>query len=318
MDDAKACVAARYSDDSGETWSEDRILSTPEEHNALNIMSVSLLRMLNGDLGLFYLIRHGWHNTRLHLRRSADEGITWGEPVCCVPGLGYYVTNNDRVVRLASGRLVIPAGFHKMRGSSTTEWDSFSEKAITYFYLSDDDGATWRESRDFCALPIQRSNSGLQEPGVIELKNGDLWAWARTDIGHQYEMFSSDGGETWGLPAPSVFTSAYSPLSMKRIPSSGHLLAVWNPIPNYLTRQLEKESSVRAPLLAAISKDDGKTWGQYFAVEFEEDRGGYCYIAIHFTDDAVFLSYCAGEPEDGICLARTKIRKIMLSEVDES
>ena len=61
--------------------------------------------------------------------------------------------------------------------------------------------------------------------------------------------------------------------------------------------------------------DEGKTWKNYFAVETEEDRGGYCYTAIHFTDDAVLLAYCAGVPEDGSLLARLKIRKILVSEL---
>lgn len=314
-DDAVASIAARYSDDGGDTWSDDHIIAEPEEYGALNIMSVSLLRMSNGDIGLFYVIRYGWHDARLHLRRSSDEGKTWSEPVCCIPSPGYYVTNNDRVVRLSNNRLIIPAALHKMRGESTTDWKSFDRRGIVHFFLSDDDGATWREAKQFCAIPVPGSASGLQEPGVIELRNGVLWAWSRTDMGRQYEMFSTDMGETWSLPVPSQFTSPNSSLSMKRFPHNGHLLAVWNPIPNYQTRRLEKHSWGRTPLVGAISADEGNTWESFFTVQSEEDRGGYCYTAIHFTRDAVLLAYCAGEPEDDSCLARLRMKKIMLSEL---
>nr|WP_246358875.1 sialidase family protein [Paenibacillus phytorum] len=160
-----------------------------------------------------------------------------------------------------------------------------------------------------------QSMSGLQEPGLIELKEDVLWAWARTDLGRQYEMFSADGGETWSTPIPSRFTSPNSSLSMKRIPGSGFLLAVWNPIPNYETRVLEKHSWGRTPMIGAISKDNGQTWEGNFAVEREEDHGGYCYTAIHFTEDSVLLAYCAGEPEDVICLSRLRVRKIPLSSI---
>ncbi|GAA3406463.1 sialidase family protein [Paenibacillus hodogayensis] len=314
-DDAKAYIAARYSADGGDTWTGEEIIATPEEHDALNIMSVSLLRLGNGDIGLFYVLRYGWHDTRLHVRRSSDEGSTWGEPVCCVPGKGYYVTNNDRVVRLSTGRLVVPCGFHRMKTSSETEWGSFDGRSIAYFFLSDDDGRTWREARNFCAIGMPNTGSGLQEPGLIELANGTLWGWARTDLGRQYEMFSHDGGESWSNPVPSQFTSPCSPLSMKRDPDSGDLLAVWNPIPTYNTRPVDKHSWGRTPLIGAISKDDGRTWGRHFAVEREEDRNGCCYVAIHFTGRAVLLAYCAGEAEDGICLARLKIRKIAASQL---
>lgn len=315
-DTAKAGLAARYSGDQGDTWSDDEWLVKPEEHDARNIMSVSLLRMQNGDIGLFYLIRYGFQDMRLHVRRSPDEGKSWGKTVCCVPGTGYYVTNNDRVVRLSSGRLIIPAAYHKMRTDDGAHWSAFDSRGITHFFISDDDGATWREASNSCALPAPRAKRGLLEPGVIELKSGVLWAWARTDMGCQYEMFSFDEGETWSLPAPSVFTSPDSPLSMKRMPG-GQLLAVWNPIPNYMSRANAKHTAGRTPLIGAISADEGKTWGSYFALEREEeDLGGYCYTAIHFTgDDTLLLAYCAGEAEDVSCLSRLRIRKIKLTDL---
>jgi hypothetical protein len=66
--------------------------------------------------------------------------------------------------------------------------------------------------------------------------------------------------------------------------------------------------------VGAISKDEGKTWGEPFLIE-DDDNAGYCYIAIHFTDDALLLAYCAGDEKDKICLARLRIRKIALAEI---
>jgi sialidase-1 len=313
-DDAAAAIAKCYSSDRGETWSQRQIIVMPDEHKVRNIMSVSLLRMKNGDIGLFYLIRYGWHDMRLHLRRSSDEGETWGEPICCINAPGYFVTNNDRVVRLSSGRLIIPAARHnKLRDSEagSRQWDS---KAVSYFYYSDDDGYTWNEARNFTALNSFHTASGLQEPGVVELKNGVLWAWARTDLGTQYEMFSIDSGESWTSPEPSVFTSPCSPLSMKRIPKNGYLFAVWNPIPNYQTRAIVRGSGGRTPLVAAVSKDEGKTWDNFVIVEDDPDAG-YCYTAIYFIDDAVLLAYCAGSADDGTCLARLNLIITLLLQI---
>ncbi|TNJ66202.1 exo-alpha-sialidase [Paenibacillus hemerocallicola] len=314
-DNAKACIAVRFSSDEGGSWTGDEIIARPEDHDAINIMSVSLLRLGNGDIGLFYLLRFGWHDMRLHLRRSADEGTTWGDPVCCVQGKGYYVTNNDRVIRLASGRLVVPAALHRVKSNEESDWGQFDSRGITFFFLSDDDGATWREARNYCSIGVPNTRSDMQEPGVIELHDGVLWGWARTDLGCQYETYSHDGGVSWSTPVPSQFSSPCSPLSMKRNPDNGHLLAVWNPIPAYNTRRLEKHSWGRTPLIGAISKDEGKTWERHFAVEREEDGNGCCYVAIHFTGSSVFLAYCAGEAEDDICLTRLKIRKMDLAEL---
>ena len=312
-DHAKARLATRVSADGGETWSADTFIAIPREEEAMNVMSVSLLRLGNGDLGLFYLLRFSWHELRMWLRRSSDEGTTWSEPVNCMPAGGYYVVNNDRVVRLASGRIVIPAARHPARAdrneASAVDW-----RAIATFFLSDDDGRTWRESAGYVTLPVVHTRSGLQEPGVVELPDGRLWAWARTDLSRQYEMFSSDGGETWTLASPSRFTSPNSPLSIKRLPQSERFLAVWNPAPAFETRALKPPGGDRTPLVIAVGGGAGGKWTTARIIDgIEDPTGGYCYTAIHFTKDAVLLAYCAGGAADKSRLARTRMRKIPLA-----
>ncbi|MBP1989461.1 sialidase family protein [Paenibacillus eucommiae] len=316
-DYACAMVAKRYSEDRGDSWSDSELIASPAEYGALNIMSVSLLRLGSGDIGLFYLIRQGWHDTRLHLRRSSDEGNTWGDAVCCMPGPGYYTVNNDRVIQLSDGRLLVPSAYYRMQGHSTVDLDSLNFRALLTFFFSDDDGRTWRESSSPHTLPAARSETGCQEPGVIELANGSLWAWIRTDMGCQYETYSADRGETWSIPTPSLFTSPPSPLSMKRIPVSNELMAVWNPIPLYRTRVYERHAGGRSPLVLSVSSDEGKTWGAELAIETEEDAG-FCYTAIHFVDDSLLLAYAAGNAKERFCLRRLRMRKIKLKQLLET
>lgn len=312
-DAAKARLAVRQSKDSGDTWSDDTLIVTPEEDDVMNVMSVSLLRFGNGDIGLFYLLRRSWHDLRMYCRRSTDEGATWGAPIRCMDAAGYCVVNNDRIVRLASGRIVIPAAWHRSLAdrneSSAVDW-----RGVATFFLSDDDGRTWRQAPGLCTLPVVHTRSGLQEPGVIELGNGTLWGWARTDLGRQYEFFSHDNGETWSLPAPSRFTSPNSPLSMKRVPGSDRLLAIWNPGPNYESRPMQRIGGDRTPLLVATGKNATGAWSRGALLEGNENvDAGYCYTAIHFTSDAVLLAYCAGGTEDKSRLARLRIRKLPIT-----
>jgi hypothetical protein len=314
-DHAKARLAARVSRDGGATWSEDAFLATPREDAARNVMSVSLLRLGGGELGLFYLLRFGWHDMKMWIRRSADDGRTWGEPAPCMPSSGYYVVNNDRVVRLASGRLIIPAARHPARAdrdeAAAVDW-----RGIATFFLSDDDGRTWRESAGFATLPSAHTRSGLQEPGVVELPDGRIWAWARTDLGRQYELFSSDGGETWTVPAPSRFTSPNSPLSLKPVPGSDRFLAIWNPAPAYETRALAAPGGDRTPLVLATGPGPAGRWTPARILEGpEEPSAGYCYTAIHFTATHVLLAYCAGREGDGNRLARLRVRMMPRSEL---
>lgn len=313
-DAARARLALRTSSDEGETWSADTFIVTPEEDQVMNVMSVSLLRHANGDLGMFYLLRRSWHDMRMVCRRSTDEGRTWSAPVVCMPSAGYYVVNNDRVIRLASGRLLIPAALHRAiadrNESSAVDW-----RGVAEFFLSDDDGRTWRRAPGYGTLPVAHTRSGLQEPGVIELAPGQLWSWARTDLGRQYEMFSLDHGETWSVPAPSRFTSPNSPLSMKRVPGSDRLLAIWNPGPAFETRPVRRIGGDRTPLVLATGQAPAGAWTRAVILDGDDPAvdAGYCYTAIHFTKDAVLLAYCAGNEADRSRLARLRIAKVALT-----
>ncbi|HCN06526.1 MAG TPA: hypothetical protein DIT01_01235 [Lentisphaeria bacterium] len=195
-DYGRATIAARYSADGGRTWSsKDRLLVRNE--GRMNVMSVSLLRLQDGHIALFYLCKNGISDNLPYMRISADEGESWGNPVRCIGSSGYYVVNNDRVVQLRSGRLIMPAAYHRTRSTDgTPRSEQHDPRALTMYFHSDDVGRTWHESNDCWSLPI-RSESGLQEPGVVELKQGRLYGWARTDTGYQWELRSRDRGDTW-------------------------------------------------------------------------------------------------------------------------
>lgn len=333
-DDAPCCIAARYSSDGGETWSaDDRILFTREQFGVKNIMSVSLLRMQDGAVGLVFILKASWDNTRAHLFLSYDEGETWTETgICMIPPRGYYVTNNDRVIRTDTGRLIAPGNLHRMmndvdfaalareeqgRNGSTMELARFDGRGIAYFFLSDDDGKTWREAECCCYPPSNKLKSGLQETGCIQLKNGVLLAFFRTSAGVHYQSWSFDDGERWTDPEPSCFTGPCSPLSIKRL-HDGRLLAVWNPTPDHQARDKSNDGGWggRTPLVCALSSDEGKSWTKEGFLEDGSEDAGYCYTAIHPMEDGVLLAYCAGRREEGGCLNRLRIRKLPLSALD--
>ena len=310
-DHAYADLCLMRSRDGGMTFDEGRVILTCEGEEGVNMMSPSLLRMENGDVGLFYLVRMTYTITRIYLRRSADGGRSWGERVLCSPQDDFFVVNNDRVVCLAGGRILIPVASHR---AGPGYFDGRSE---AMFLLSDDDGRSWRMASGKCTLPQARHcSSGLQEPGAAELKNGVLWGWARTELGRQYEMFSLDGGDSWTAAQPSRFTSPNSPLCMKR-GNDGRLYAVWNPIPEYNGRKkVDYFTGGRTPLVIASSGDDGRTFSEPVAFEWDEESG-YCYCAIYFTEDALLLAYCAGGRQERSCLVKTRIRRVEKAELEK-
>lgn len=327
-DAAPSEIVTRISSDGGCTWSRDDRLLIPRG-DAENIMSVSLLRLgLGQGLGqasrrialLVSQKRHlgaGMSCTPL-LHFSEDEMETLSPPSEVIPRQEYHVVNNDRMIQLASGRLVIPVSQHRVG------IQRFSNPGLIFFLLSDDEGQTWQESRSsfYRCFP---DGHGWQEPGAIQLKDGRLWAWMRTGwsgnerCGRQWQTFSSDEGLTWSEPEESSFVSPYSPLSIKRNPLTGDLLAVWNdhsgrfPTPSYdiPDHPGARWGIHRTPLVCAFSHDDGETWTRHTLLEGSPNHG-FCYTAIHFVEDAVLLAYCAGPTATSQVLDHLRIRRLSL------
>lgn len=294
-DHARAHLAGRFSADGGRTWTADDVVVVPNE-GTMNVMSASLLRLRSGAIALFYLRKNSLFDCRPVMRTSTDEAKTWSAPIEVVgeKQMGYYVLNNDRVVQLASGRLVAPVSRHGVPGQ---KW---SGRGVLMCFLSDDEGKTWRRSRTELSGKTAKAHVTLQEPGVVELKDGRLMMWARTTAGSQYQCYSTDGGDTWSAIEPSGIVSPCSPASIERIPKTGDLLLVWNDHRGIDAARRGK----RTPFSVAISRDEGRTWEKRKTLE--NDPGGwYCYTAIECVGDRVVLGHCAGQQKtDGLNLTQ--------------
>lgn len=318
QDDAPADLVGIRSDDEGESWGEPQLLVRARDFGIQNVMSPSLLRMADQSIGLFYLRKVSPFSNELWLARSQDEGQHFSSHSRCTlhHGDGLYVINNHRVQRLRSGRILLPLAYHR----TTRLQDgsrAFDSRAVAVFLCSDDDGHSFREYRDTVSLPLPQSESGLQEPGVIELHDRLLWGYARTDMMYQYEFFSFDQGEGWTAAQPSRFTSPLSPMLIARQPDTGHLFAFFNPIPNYLGRGAPRATGGRTPLVLSRSRDNGLSFEPSLIIE-DDPAHGYCYPAHFFTrDGGLLLSYCSGTERHGFCLARTTVSRIDLSSLPD-
>jgi sialidase-1 len=289
-DHAAAHLAGRYSDDGGLTWTKEDVTILPNE-GGYNIMSVSLLRLQDRRLALFYLRKNSLVDCRPQLRISADEGKSWSDPTEVITEpVGYYVMNNDRAIQTRTGRLVCPVALHNAPDYAKPDWDG---KLMCY--LSDDGGRSWRRSKSVMkGVKPDGRRVTYQEPGVVELRDGRLLMFIRTREGSQYLSWSVDGGETWTAPAASDIKSPTSPATIERIPGTGNLLMVWNDhsaIPDDLRGK-------RTPLAVAVSKDDGKTWSKRRLLE-DDPNGWFCYTAMYFDGDRVLLGHCAEDRRKG-------------------
>lgn len=326
-DHSIARLATCYSYDEGESWSKPELLLEKEE-NVLNIMSVSLIRMDNGDIGMFYL-ENGVHKNNIIcmpiFRYSRDEGKTWSEAIRCTEKYGFYVVNNDRVIKLKNGRILAPMAYH---GGNRVTPDAGEIK----FAYSDDCGRSWTVTDTKIRSPYMDPTQ-FQEPGVFEFDDGRIWAYCRTAYGHQYQSFSSDNGKTWSAPVPNFyFTSPDSPMHVKRV--KDYVLAIFNPIGYSCVNEGVElwRSPKRTPYVCAISRDGGKSFDSTnksfcdggfddfikSCVYLEDDlNNSYCYPAVIETKDGFLVAYYHSNGSE-LCLNCTKIIKVTFDELENA
>ena len=87
------------------------------------------------------------------------------------------------------------------------------------------------------------------------------------ELGRFYQSFSKDGGISWTVPQPVALAASYAPPMLVRIPSTDHVLLIWN--------QASGEEILaglsRHRLSTAISEDNGLTWGHFRNLESLDD-----------------------------------------------
>lgn len=307
-DDSPAKLVQRRSKDGGLTWSE-RMPFLDRPAGVCNLMSVSLLRMDDGRLGCVYILKTTPSADEIMFMTSSDEGASWSSPKSMNNGDGlYYVVNNDRLAQLANGRLLAPFALHSLVAGRL---DGHGRCAC---FISDDNGDTWRMGKQAPALRPEHIASPkivdangqkvfsevlanapvMQEPGVIELLDGRVLMWVRTNAGWAFAANSKDGGETWSDFAPlSSFAMPCGPQSIYRLPDSHRMLMLYNDRAGAPFG--ESKFHWRTPLAVAVSDDDARTWHRL--PDLEDSTHNYCYFSACFHKENVLFSYYVSNEE---------------------
>ncbi len=324
-DHAASQISAVFSSDEGESFGNRRVLLPPDE-KIVNRMCVSLLLMQNGEIGMFYgekfLNRDGRVAMRAMLTRTKN-GKDFSAPVCCTDGEDYLVKENARVIRLRSGRILLPLNYHPFEDGAHA---GVASRGIAIFYYSDDDGKTFKKSAARLENPCENLTSGLQETGVIEMEDGKVLAFHRTNGGCQFFSISEDGGESFTKPLPCpYFTSPQSPMNMRHF--GERTIAVFNPAPpmphNRGCTRINAGGSDRTPLLAAIVEGKGDAFiknaprdvpAKVFLLE-DDPENVYCYPAVFAGADYLLCAYYHSYDTKNV-LSATVIKKIPFSEID--
>jgi sialidase-1 len=247
-DDSPARLIAWQSKDGGMHFDPASKFVFQANIGKKNVMSPSFLRLSKSEILFFFLVTNGPADAGMWLRRSTNNGKTWSSPVR-LPYDGYGGAANDHVIRLRTGRIVVPY------------WVSRDELKSThsFCFYSDDKGYTWKKSNEITVkVPsiARHTSPAAEEPAVVELSDGRLLMLMRTYVGSFYRSISTDGGATWSEPENSGIPAPGTMPTLARIPTTGDILLLYN----YADPNEIRGPFPRTRMASAISHDDGITF----------------------------------------------------------
>ena len=191
---------------------------------------------------------------------SPDGGRTWSQPNHLPDGVIGPVKNKP--LELPSGDLLCP---------SSTEDDGWKVR----FERTSDLGKTWQV--------IGPVNDGRQiadiQPSLLVHPGGRLQAVGRTRQGRIFEIWSDDGGKTWGKMTLTDLPNPNSGIDALTLADGRHLLVY-----NHTGLILGAFGGQRSPLNVAVS-GDGRQWQA--ALVLESGPGEFSYPAVIQTRDGL-------------------------------
>lgn len=225
-----------------------------------------LFQPKSGPLLLFYKAGPSPKTWWGMMMTSGDQGRTWSAPRRLPDGFAGPVKNKP--VQLTNGDILCP---------SSTEDQGWR----AHFERTPDLAATWTRTE-----PVNDGDSiAAIQPSILFHPGNRLQAMGRTRQGRIFEIWSGDGGLTWGkmsltnLPNNNAGTDAVTL-------ADGRQLVVYNHSGN----SEGKKGGPRSPLNVAISKD-GKAWQAALVLE-SEPRKEFSYPAVIQTRDGlVHITY---------------------------
>lgn len=205
----------------------------------------------------------------MYYKRSRDAGKTWGEDARLTPGVDLF--------RL--GTAVSGTNVHAAWGSRSllekvpvTGWTwTWGE---IYYKRSTDDGATWEKD-----VRLTQPDASAMRPGIAVSGQYVHVAWfdrrdAKRIPGYDWDIYykrSTDGGATWGPDVRMSRTPEHSRHPQVVATAGGTVCCIWED-----GQVLAGSRMVGDPALyAAVSRDNGGTWGKPQRITYVNAPGGF-------------------------------------------
>jgi predicted neuraminidase len=217
-----------------------------------------LFQPKDGPLMLFYKVGPSPDSWWGMLMTSADGGRTWSDAQR-LPG-GILGPIKNKPVQLSTGDIVCP---------SSTEDKGWR----VHFERTPDLGRTWQRTG-----PVNDGREfGAIQPSILVYDGTRLQALGRTQQRRVFQIWSEDGGRSWGPMGLTSLPNPNSGIDAVTL-TDGRQLLVYN-----------HTTQGRSPLNVSVSAD-GRDWKAAFVLE--SGPGEYSYPAVIQTSDSlVHITY---------------------------
>ena len=301
-------ILLRRSTDDGKTWSAPKILTQvegPIEKNpfSLRVKNVDpkdvtynnpvLIADRDGTVHGLFCIEY----MRCFYTRSADDGVTWSQPVEITKTFDAFqksyawkvlATGPDHSVQLRTGRLVVPVWL------STGTGGNAHRPSVTATIYSDDAGKSWHAGD--IAVPCTDEWINPNETAAIELADGRVMLNVRSESKTHRRLVttSKDGATAWSTP--KFDDALLEPICMAGIvrystEASGGKNRILFSNPHNLDRADGKaepgKNRDRKNVSVKLSYDEAQTWPVNKAIE----PGASMYSDIAVTPAGTILCF---------------------------
>lgn len=194
----------------------------------------------------------------LYATRSRDGGETW-EPARRLHEA--WTGANRDIIELQDGRLIF----------TTQQLAHNPGRHAVMTYYSDDAGGSW-EASNLIDLGGVGHHGGICEASLVELKDGRLLKYIRTNWGRLWRAYSFDRGGYWHPYGPTDIDASSAPPILLRL-ASGRVVMVWNRYYPEGRTDIELRggddvwsetptSNFRGELSISFSEDECRSWSE--------------------------------------------------------
>ena len=252
------------------SWSEPRPIT---EDDGIAHWNPVLFQRKDGAVVLFYKVGKYISEWKTRCMISYDECQTWSESFEMIPGddSGGRGPVRNKAIYLRSGAVLAPGSTE--RG----EWKAFFDR-------SEDDGKTWKRSRDLC-IPAKElegyesvRNRGIIQPSLWESPEG-VHALMRSTEGAIYRTDSVDGKQ-WCDPYRTEMPNNNSGIDLVGLPD-GRVILCCNPV--------SQNWGARSPISLFESRDNGKSFT--LLTHLTTMPGEFSYPALQYENGRLHVSY---------------------------